>query len=206
MLFGLATRNKVRSAPRKARLRLEYLESRDAPAALTFYCSPGTTSRIIVNGVVSQTSNPGGQTILIWGVVNATVTTNSDGSFALPASPTTYGDIYGEVAGGSSNIGHTVYEPAPPVITSFTASQDGLLWDLQGTVSYGWTYSTLTVKFGGDFPGAQGVTVVPDDSGHFARSVNIYGQGSQGTLTAQATDSWGQTSNVAQDFIMGNPG
>jgi hypothetical protein len=83
-----------------------------------------------------------------------------------------------------------------PRIIDFTGVQEGPNeWTFQGRV-VGDNAAGLTVQLGG-IPALEGQTVTTDGNGEFRITVRL-GPKDRGTATAQTTDQWGDTSNLAR--------
>ncbi len=91
----------------------------------------------------------------------------------------------------------------PPRIIDFTGIEEGPNeWTFQGQV-VGDNAAGLVVQFGG-IPSLQGQTATTDANGCFQITVQL-GSGEHGTATAQTTDQWGQSSNVARTPVDPGP-
>ena len=83
-----------------------------------------------------------------------------------------------------------------PRIIDFTGVEEGPNeWTFQGRV-VGDNAAGLTIQLGG-IPALQGQTVTTDSNGEFRITVRL-GPKDRGTATAQTTDQWGDTSNLAR--------
>jgi hypothetical protein len=88
-----------------------------------------------------------------------------------------------------------------PVISNFTATQgSNNVWTFTGLVTDD-SPAGLTVNFGG-LPSLQDKTATVGADGRFSLTVAL-AQGESGEATAQVTDWWGLTSNLA--WVMVNP-
>ena len=91
-------------------------------------------------------------------------------------------------------------EPDPPVIENFVAMQVGEnTWQLGGQVVCS-EPAYLTVTFGGLQTLLDGEDCVTDEYGNFSYTFILPNELS-GLATAQATDGWGQESEVEEAFI-----
>jgi hypothetical protein len=94
----------------------------------------------------------------------------------------------------------TTTTSAPPQITSFSIEQVGPnQWMLTGEVDCD-NPSGLLISFGGSPDCVQGTTTTTDGSGYF--SMMLYTtSGDCGPISAQATDQYGQQSNIAYVYL-----
>jgi hypothetical protein len=158
--------------------------------ALTY----GSQRTVTLSGNVADL-DAGSLSVNFTGVVTGSVNVKSDGTFTLTTSATGLGTIQASTTdlwGQLSNSNQVIVASPPPVITSFTATLSGTNeWILTGTVSDP-SAAGLQVKLGGAYGGS--ATVGTD--GTFSVTVQL-APGLMGDVTAQATDWWGQLSNVA---------
>ncbi|OWK40233.1 hypothetical protein FRUB_05152 [Fimbriiglobus ruber] len=108
-----------------------------------------------------------------------------------PATPT-----------GSTTVTTTL--PPPPVVSNFLiAAVAGGLYEMTGDVTVnGVGAADMYVAFGGGPETLQGMSTMTDANGHFDVIVDFNEDGSDnGMATAQATDDYYQTSNLAMDYI-----
>lgn len=91
----------------------------------------------------------------------------------------------------------------PPRIIEFIGVEEGPnVWTFQGQV-VGDNAAGLVVQFGG-IPSLEGQTATTDANGFFQLTVRL-NPGEDGTATAQTTDRWGQSSNVARTLVDPGP-
>lgn len=118
------------------------------------------------------------------------IPSSTPGSPSTPGAP---GGGSGPVVPGGEGESNTVSEP---YILTFDAWDGGYeVWVLEGTVDYE-DPALLTVVFDGVITGSTGV----DSDGTFSYSTTVP-QGTSGTVTAQAYDPDGISSNVVYDWI-----
>lgn len=109
------------------------------------------------------------------------------------ARPDAAAAVFGSAAGRASAM------PAAPVITGFQVASAGYTnwYTFSGTVS-GYLPG-MVVSLSG-LPQLQGVQVGVNSSGQFSLTVQL-SSGESGTVTAVATDTYGQVSNAASVFV-----
>jgi hypothetical protein len=204
MVFGLLSRRARKNSVsgRPVRLGLEALEARDVPSNLMTSVEYLGGRNIAIHGNLSGTSTPGGQVITIWGKATGTATTDSNGNFTADLTATGLGAVYEQTPG--SNQAETDLTDTAPVIDSFFASEGpNHMWTFTGHVTYNQPSPYgLVINFGGQPISLTGQTanVAPDGTFTFAIQLNgTYPD--NGTATAQTTDAWGNSSNIAMCLI-----
>jgi hypothetical protein len=152
--------------------------------------------QVLFTGGVSNTPNPGGQTIQFSGAVSGDTTTSANGSFSVSLPATSLGGVSATSISQPSNTVTVTLVSQQPVITNFQAINEGNgMWLFTGSVSGPPTQGEV-VNFGGIVPlTGKSVTVNADGTFSFVGMVAV-GQG--GTAWAEAVDWWGETSNAAQ--------
>lgn len=105
-------------------------------------------------------------------------------------------DTAGQATGDDDDEDTTF--PPVPIITAFSITHNDDGWILFGQVIAG-LGTQVQVTFGG-LPTGCGNTATAGADGTFQLCLEISG-GLSGFISAQATDSWGQNSNVVYDFV-----
>jgi hypothetical protein len=168
---------------------------------LTLACNQMANRQVRVYGTVSDV-NPANETVNFSGVISGSTTTDANGNYVFVATASTLGNITATATNASnitSNTAQTTLSNVAPIIENFTATfNGGTSWTFSGQVLDEWAMGlTVTVTS----PGLQTpvtTTVGLDDM--FSVTVNLAGQ-PYGTATAQTTDWWGATSNLAQTLV-----
>jgi len=189
------------SAPRRIRLRLEQLETRDCPSAPQIGVSamvlPG--HNVQLSGMLNDTE-PANATVTFSGAATGTTTTNSYGMYSLTTGDAVLGTVYAvavDQQGQSSNTAQATIAVTPPSLTLMVA------YGTQTTV-------TLSGQLTDIDQGSQTITISGVASGSVVTASNgSYSLTTQatalGTVQASTTDSWGQASNTAQVTLTSNP-
>jgi hypothetical protein len=197
-----------------ANLFLERLEDRLSPVSI----SPGPTSppppmeslslnvTYLQNKQVTLSGNLTGasgaipnETINLSGAVSGTAVTNAQGAYSVTLTATTLGQVSAASADGMSNIADFTLVGGTPTITNFGAmAEDNGLWYFFGTVANAPPQGEV-VNFGG-INALQGQSVAVSSSGSF-EFYAIVNSGNGGWATAEAVDWWGDTSQIASDFV-----
>ena len=173
-----------------------------APPTVTVAVTYGAHRTVTITGQVND-PDPGGRVVQFSGVVDGSVVTHPDGTFKLTTTPSGPGTFFASTTDRwclhSDGSGGSLPPPPPPEIVNFTATEGtNRYWTFSGQV-IDETPAGLTVNFGG-IPSLEGATATTDTNGCFSYCVQLY-SGESGTATAQTTDWWGQTSNVAEVFV-----
>lgn len=184
---------------RTLRPRLEALEARDCPAlTLTYNISYGAQHALTITGHVGgMNSSTGGVTFS--GVVAGNAVINANGDFTYQGQATALGAVHAiarDTTGDQSPIVDANVTSAAPSVSNFAAQQGaGNCWTFTGRVTDE-SAAGLTVRFSG-LPSLQGRMAQVQADGTFSITVQL-APGETGTATAQTTDWWGLTSNVAE--------
>jgi hypothetical protein len=140
-----------------------------------------------------------GQTVVFTGVTSGSVVTDSDGNFSFTTEVDFVGAIDATVTdlwSQTSNTAEVVVQDAAPVIVTFSGvHQGGPLWYFSGTVTAD-DPSSVTITFGGLNGAVAGRTATVNADGTFSISF-ILRSNVRGTITAIATDAFGQESQIA---------
>jgi hypothetical protein len=201
-MFGLLTRagrKKKVPAPRRARLGLECLESRDAPSTLTMSVAYGSGRGITLSGALTGTPCPAGQTVRISGQAAGLAVTDSGGHYTINLVASGLGPVSGKTVDGSSNTAQVTLTDTAPVLTNLKACEGvGDLWTFSGTVTYR-SPQGLTVSFGGQPVTLQGKITPVSYTGTFSLSIRLNGTSTDnGMVSAGVMDPWGLTSNTLE--------
>jgi hypothetical protein len=173
--------------------------AQDQQPTVSVSASPLNDNRVLLTGQVSCDGNPGGLTVYLSGVVDCTVVTNADGSFAVGTSADCLGEVDAEVTdrSGLTGGGWTVLSnPRPSIDFGVVGEGDGN-FTLRGRVIDTWSPG-LEVIFSG-LPGVNGHCITVDEDGTFALSLTL-DPGEYGVVTASVMNWWGQTGQ-AQDYV-----
>jgi hypothetical protein len=169
-----------------------------APSVTVHVDTSNNSKTITVSGQVTDIDQ-GALTVTLTGVVSASASTGSNGAYTYTGQATGLGTVSASTTdewGQSSNTAQASATVTAPTITGFTATKnpDGT-WTLSGQVTAASTKG-MVVTFGGL---ASGSTTV-NSSGFFSATIEMTVIAS-GTVTAQATDAWGQQSNIASCWV-----
>jgi hypothetical protein len=152
--------------------------------------------QVLFTGGVSNTQNPGGQTIQFSGAVDGTATTAANGSFSATLKANSLGAVNVTSVSQPCNTVTVTLAAGQPVISNFQAVNEGNgVWLFTGTVTGAPTQGE-TVDFGGIAP-LVGQSTTVSGSGSF-RFYAVVPGGQGGMAWAEAVDRWGDTSNAAQ--------
>jgi hypothetical protein len=147
-------------------------------------------------GGVSNTPEPGGQTIQFSGAVSGLATTSANGSFSATLKATSLGQVSVTSISQPCVTVSVTLVGGQPVISNLQAVNEGNgVWLITGSVS-GAPKQGETVDFGGIAP-LEGKSVAVGTDGSFSLCVVIPG-GQGGMVWAQAIDWWGDSSSTVQ--------
>jgi hypothetical protein len=165
----------------------------------------GSQRIVTLSGQVTDLDQ-GSLTVTIGGKVTGSVGTRADGSFSYTAIATGLGAVQAttvDLWGLASNVAALTLTCNAPIISNFTASQvSGTSWTFSGVVSHA-SPAGLTVNLGG-LASLTNVTASVKSDGSFTVTVQLK-PGESGIATAQTTDWWGQTSNLALANVYQGP-
>ncbi len=193
MFYWLTGRRGRTTSPR-ARLCLEWLETRDCPAApviTAFAVEQMGQHNVGLSGTV-QDENPGTVVVHFTGVATGNVTVSSNGSFWFETTASSLGTVNAKALDAESLWSAEVpaqLTNSAPAILDFTATHlTGTWWSFRGRVTdeYFWG---LTVKLTGLASLGSGVDAYVDADGWFVKDVQL-GPGEEGTVVANCTDWW----------------
>jgi hypothetical protein len=196
----------ARAPRRRVRPQLEGLEPRDCPAApvIAWMSYTELPQKVLcITGSVSDDQGYADVTVNLTGVVNVATTVTDTGQFTVQVAADHLGLVMGEATDSGQQLTSESYalevSSNPPVLGNFNAAEnaDGT-WTFSGQVSDAVPQGD-TITFGG-LNALQGKTATVDVSGNFSLTVPV-AAGDDGTATAQATDQWGQTSNLGEDVV-----
>lgn len=207
-MFGLLTRScrsRKALAHRTTMLCLERLEDRLSPSgAVSDSLSMAVTylqgKQATFYGQLSSPSGPiANATITLSGLVNATTSTNSQGNYSITLSIPKLGTEDAVSSDPKANEGLCEVVGGSPTISNFDAVAEGNgLWLFSGTVTGAPTQGEV-VNFGGITPLEGQSTAVNSDGTFDFYAIVPTGEG--GWASAQAVDWWGDTSQIATDFV-----
>ena len=164
---------------------------------LTVTVSYGTGQNVTLTGHVDD-ADPESCTVIFSGPVDGQVTPDANGAFSFQAQASGLGTIAAtavDASGQNSDEVDVTLASAPPVITTFRGVElSGGNWSFQGQVSDE-SVAGLTVSFNG-ISCLQGQQATTEANGWFYLNV-VAGANDYGTVAAQVTDCWGQTSATA---------
>jgi hypothetical protein len=158
----------------------------------------GNGRMVNVSGTVMDEA-PAGRTVTLGGVVSGTTNTDSNGHFSVTLEASSLGmvtAVTSDAWGQESAVAQATLFSAAPVITNLTIVESGpdRTVTVSGMVS-DLSPSGRTVTLSGVVSGM----VMSGSNGYFSATL----QASQlGTMFAQTTDVWGQTSTLAQATLM----
>jgi hypothetical protein len=200
-LFTRSRRDARSVKPSSFRPMLERLEDRDCPSTINvFIASYAANKQVTVRGFVNNTPSPGGLTVQLSGAVSGSTTTNDSGQFSATLTATALDKIFAATADGLSNTAQVMLWDPTPQISNFTVtSYSHGMYMFSGTVSGNTQGETVT--FGGMVVSTDGQVVTVNSNGSFSFVIQLSGADDTGSVTAQATDWWGQTSNLATTWV-----
>jgi hypothetical protein len=200
MVFGLVLGRAPKSnvSGRRVRLGLEALEARDVPSTLMTSVEYLGGRNIAIHGNLSDTTTPGGQVISIWGKAHGSATTDSSGNFTAYLTADGLGAVY-EQTPGSNQVETDLTDTAPVIDQFFAMEGPDHMWTFRGHVSYNQPNPFgLVINFGGQPVSLSGQTANVAPDGTFTFSIQLNGgYTDNGAVTAQTTDAWGNSSNIA---------
>jgi hypothetical protein len=186
---------------KSVRLGLERLETRFCPTPVISFGATTTSVnyQVELRGTVTD-GDAGTLNVSFSGPgLSAIISLSGSGSFDIFTTASALGNITAVASNQTTNSTGTAtrtLNDGAPSISNFTASQlGGGYWTFQGQVSDDQTVAGLVVKLGG-LPSLKGVTATVNSQGWFSVTVQLQ-NGESGTATAQTTDCWGLTSNIA---------
>jgi hypothetical protein len=202
-MFALLSDRTTTRRPQFARLRLEALEARNAPASLTLAVTYGKETNVTFTGTLSGVSNPANQTIYLEGSVCGSTTTDANGNFSVTLAATSPGDVSAMVFVPSpSSTTVTLTDPGAKIDVFQALETPGNRWDLKGHVAYSRPFDSFIVNFGAAQTAIMGKTATTDSSGNFDITVQLSGTSrDNGTVTAFTYDPWGNMSPNAYQVI-----
>ncbi len=175
-----------------------------APPTLTLAVSYGDQTTITLSGQVSD-DQPSGLTVTFSGAASGTAVTDAGGNFSVTMQATSLGVVQATVTDGLgiiSNPATVTLAVAAPSITNLSDSVgDDNVWTFQGTVAAP-SPNGITVTFNG-LPSVANQTVTTQADGTYVLIVAMQAT-ENGTVTVQATDCWGQTSET-ECYIVQQP-
>lgn len=176
----------------------------DANPYLTLSVAYGDEKQITLSGKVIDEA-PGGRTVTFNGAATGTTTTDANGNFSITLTATTLGTVGAytmDPAGHPSNSATVTLTSTAPKITNFYCTEEGDGWfEFHGQVTDE-DVQGLVVRFGGALVSLQNQTDQVEGDGWFHFRIQLNGtQSDEGTATAQVTDWWGLTSNIATDDV-----
>jgi hypothetical protein len=172
----------------------------DQAPYITMSVTYGSQRTVTLEGTVYD-ETPAGIPVAISGVIaNQTVYTNSEGHFSLTAVASGLGDVHGQatdIGGHQSNVAIvTLVNNAPQIVDMSVSCMGDNTYVLTGHV-LDESPGGLTFTLGGDVDAFRGRLVTVNADGTFSISATITDPTDRGEITAQVTDWWGLTSNLA---------
>ncbi|OWK41896.1 RNA polymerase sigma factor [Fimbriiglobus ruber] len=165
-----------------------------------------STVRIVELAIAARVANPSGAALAAasWAkkIVAALATAVLAGGALVGWQVELMSNRFTPGAGGDLP-GPLTNRPSP-VLTNFTIVEvTGGYYEIAGDVTQnGVAAAGMTVSFGGTPETLHSMTTITDTNGHFDVLVELNDDGSDsGMATAQATDAYCQTSNIARDLI-----
>ena len=156
--------------------------------------------QVTVSGTVTNTSTPGGLTVLLSGVIAGTATTDSEGNFSGTFAASGQGAAYAATSDSQSNIATSNVTDPGTTMTNFGGSEGPTdVWVFSGKVTGG--YQGETVNFDG-IQSMAGKSTTTDANGNFTYAIQLDEQpNDNGPVYVEAVDAWGVSSNQ-QDFFV----
>ncbi len=196
-IFRRSRFRRVLVTPRRARLVLEQLETRDCPSApqLSFTALPLGPHQVELSGYVSD-DDPAGVTVNFSGVAAGSTMTDAAGAFDLTTQAYSLGVISAvamDAAGLSSDVVQAAISASAPTLTLALTPGPQRTVTLSGQVMDA-TPGGLTVAFSGVASGS----VVTSADGSFSTTLTATGLGA---IQATTQDGWGLASNTAQVMV-----
>jgi hypothetical protein len=184
-------------------LRVEALETRDCPTApfpsLTFTATVTGGTNVLLSGTVAD-PHPASCMVTFSGVVAGMVQPDASGNYHLQTDASGLGTITAQAQNDQLLYSNAVQQTISSDYPSLTLSRTygpGNIVILSGQVTDE-DCGGRTVTFGGTVLGS----VVTDALGNFSYTTTKW---SAGDVTAQTTDPWGLTSNVASVTLTNAP-
>ena len=204
-MFSLFSLFRTRSAPTRRltsyfRPQIDHLERRECPAASLVSLNANVLAghTVQLSGYV-QGPTAAGAAVEIHGAAELTTIADANGYFAVTTNNANLGSVSATaIDAGSINLGTAtavIASPKPTVTMSATYNGDTSV-TLNGYVaSIDGIYTTVALS------GAIGTTATinPDASGYFTHTFNA---ASLGEITATATDTWAESSDPANVFLV----
>jgi len=175
----------------------------DPGISLSLSAAQGTNCTVTVSGQVFGTSQAGGLTVTLSGVVSGSVTTNADGTFTYTGAASALGQIKAAVTDdwGVTVNSSTMLSDNPPTIVNFQAINNGNnSWTFMGQVQ-GEDVAGLVVTLRGLASlNNNNVSATVQADGSFSYTITL-APGENGCVTAECIDWWGQASNEATAYV-----
>ncbi len=170
------------------------------PPFMTMSVIYGSQRTVTLQGTVYD-QNPNAIPVAVSGVVTSqTVYTDSQGHFSLTTIASNLGNVYAyatDFGGLQSNVASVTLTSNAPQITNMLVTSAGQnTYVLTGRV-IDESPGGLTFTLGGEVNAFRGQVVTVASDGTFSVTVTITDPLDQGQISAQVTDWWGLTSNVA---------
>lgn len=171
-----------------------------ASPTMTLTITRGSGNLVTVSGVLTD-EDPGGRTVTLGGVLSGSTVTNGDGSYSLTGNASGYGPITGSAndpwGNGATASGDFAHQ-APKIVNFVAVQGTNNVWEFKGQV-LDEVPNGITVRFGGLSELLNRSTITQYD-GSFTFCTMLM-PNEHGTATAQAQDSFGLYSNVAQAIV-----
>jgi hypothetical protein len=196
-MFGILTRSARTPGftPRRARLGVEQLETRDCPSALTFMNFGVSVlnigKQVELRGTISDT-NPTSVQVNFTGVAIGSVYADANGFFDVKTNASGLGTVNASAIDNSGNVAGAsgqVTDMAPSMTLNFTNGPNKQV-TLSGKVTDAQP-GGMTVTFSGVATGS----VVTNADGTFSKTLTAT---ALGTIYATTQDVWGLSSAAAQ--------
>jgi hypothetical protein len=191
---------------RQVRPQLELLEARDCPAGpqvASMSIVPLSGTLVQVNGTVTDDVSAI-CTVSLTGVVQATTAVNPDGTFAVQATASALGQVTAVAQDAVTNSISpqfvAQFDVAPPEIQNFSVQRaQANVWTFTGTVVHA-PAGNIPVAFGG--PGnLSNAMITTNANGTFTLTIALINPPPTFTVSAIATDVWGQQSDEVCLFV-----
>jgi hypothetical protein len=144
--------------------------------------------------------SPAGLTVQLTGAASGTATTDANGNFSVTLTATALATIYASTTDGLSNTASVLLADVAPTISNFAFTEDSSnLYVFSGTVTGNNAGEVVTL--GGMVAATDGQVLPVSSTGYFSLAIQLTGASNDGSITAQATDWWGLTSNLAETWV-----
>jgi hypothetical protein len=216
-MFGMFSRSRRAAQtvkPSSFRPALERLEDRDCPSTITLSVAgyaankqvtltgdvsgPGSMNNLM--GGTGPAWSPAGLTVQLSGAASGSATTDANGHFSVTLTATALDSVFASTTDNLSNTASVMLMDVAPQISNFAFTEDSLnVYVFSGTVNGNNAGEVVTL--GGMVAATDGKVLTVSSTGYFSLVIQLCGHDDHGSLTAQATDWYGLTSNLAITWV-----